>query len=207
MKIKDRSVKFLRNKLNFSDKKIILLEFFVDFLLYYNKKINLISKSTESSIWWRHILDSAQLVKFVDFTNSGGLNDLGSGAGFPGLVMSIYNDNPRFHVKLYDKSPLKCKFLKEVIKKLKINSAEVINADLKSQLIDGNYVVSRAFKKLPAIIRFSRENCQKKTKFIILKGQKAHEEVKIAFKGTKMRYRLEGSVTDSKSKILIFDSV
>ena len=58
----------------------------------------------------RHILDSAQLVKFIDF-KSGSLADLGTGAGFPGVVIAIFNENKDFHVKLYEKSPVKRNFL------------------------------------------------------------------------------------------------
>ena len=74
-------INILQNKLNFSSKSIEALSIFVDALIRANKKHNFISKSTEADIWHRHILDSAQLVKFIDFSKSS-LSDLGSGAGF-----------------------------------------------------------------------------------------------------------------------------
>ena len=100
----------LLNKLHFSQDALYKLETFCKEVVDYNKKFNLISKSTVESIWDRHILDSAQLVKFIDFDDGLSLSDLGTGAGFPGIVLAIYNKNPRFHVKLYDKSRVKTSF-------------------------------------------------------------------------------------------------
>ena len=101
----------LQNKLHFSLKSIEKLQVFKNTLISANKKHNFISKSTEVDIWHRHILDSAQLVKFIDFSK-GSLSDLGSGAGFPGLVLAIFNESKDFHVKLYEKSPVKRAFLR-----------------------------------------------------------------------------------------------
>ena len=106
-------INILQNQLNYSSKSILNLKIFINELLTVNKKHNFISKSTEADIWHRHILDSAQLVKFVDFSK-GSLSDLGSGAGFPGLVLSIFNNNKDFHVKLFEKSPVKRAFLEEI---------------------------------------------------------------------------------------------
>ena len=112
-------INILQNQLNFSSKSIAALNIFVDALISANKKHNFISQSTEADIWHRHILDSAQLVKFVDFSK-GSLSDLGSGAGFPGLILAIFNKNKNFHVKLFEKSPVKRAFLNEISNKLSI---------------------------------------------------------------------------------------
>ena len=85
------------------------LKKFINLVLKENKRHNLIAKSTENQIWVRHVLDSAQLVKFIDFS-SNSLADLGTGAGFPGLVIEIFNKNKAFHVKLYEKSIVKENF-------------------------------------------------------------------------------------------------
>ena len=78
----ENEAKNLLKKLNFTQKDIANLEVFQNSLLKYNKKYNLISKSTEESIWSRHILDSAQLIKFFSIKSHYTLADLGSGAGF-----------------------------------------------------------------------------------------------------------------------------
>ena len=122
------------------------------------------------NIWHRHILDSAQLVKFIDFSK-GSISDLGSGAGFPGLILAIFNTNKDFHVKLYEKSPVKRAFLEEISNKLSIKVQ--IFGNIYDEIIDSDYIVSRAFKKLEAIIQVSREIAKKSHKLIILKGQNA----------------------------------
>ena len=83
-------INILKRDLNFNDSSIEKLKKFVELVLIGNKNHNLIAKSTETSIWDRHILDSAQLIKFIDF-NSFSLADLGTGAGFPGLIIEIFN--------------------------------------------------------------------------------------------------------------------
>ena len=193
-------IKILQEELKFTDQSIDKLKMLETELLNVNKKHNFIAKSTEDSIWSRHILDSAQLVKYINF-KQGSLSDLGSGAGFPGLVLAIYNQNFNFHVKLYEKSSVKRDFLDEMIDKLKIK------AELYPNVFDGNieseYIVSRAFKKLDKIIQVSREMIKRPHKLIILKGQNAQEEANKAFKSQKYSYKLEESMTDKKSKIII----
>ena len=176
---------------------------YVILLLNENKKYNLISKNSETVVWHRHVLDSLQIVKFVNFNQSSILHDLGSGGGFPGICLAIYNKNPGFHVKLYEKSTVKSNFLNKVIKKLNLN-AEVINRDVFKMKILNGYVVARGFRKIDKILKFSRENCLKIEKFIILKGKNAQVETQKAFKGSDIKYSLEESITDRDSKILIF---
>ena len=136
-------INILQNQLNYSSKSILNLKIFINELLTVNKKHNFISKSTESHIWSRHILDSAQLVKYIKF-NKGSLSDLGSGAGFPGLVLAIFNQNFNFHVKLYEKSSVKRDFLEKMTSKLKIKAKTFSN--IFEGKIESDYIVSRAFK-------------------------------------------------------------
>ena len=193
-------IKILQEELKFTDQSIDKLKMLETELLNANKKHNFIAKSTEDSIWSRHILDSAQLVKYINF-KQGSLSDLGSGAGFPGLVLAIYNQNFNFHVKLYEKSPVKRDFLDKMIEKLKIKAKSYPNVF--DGNIDSEYIVSRAFKKLDKIMQVSREMIKRPHKLIILKGQNAQEEANKAFKSQKYSYKLEESMTDKKSKIII----
>ena len=193
-------ISILRNQLNYSAKNISDIKVFIHELLKANEKHNFISKSTEKVIWQRHILDSAQLVKFIDFSK-GSLSDLGSGAGFPGLILALFNNNKDFHVKLYEKSPVKRDFLRDIsdILSLKIE----IFGNVYEESIDTEYVVCRAFKKLDAIIQVSREIAKKSHKLIILKGQNAQEDLKKAFNKEKYDYKLENSITNKDSKIIL----
>ena len=193
----------LTKTLKFTSEDIARLLLFHDELLKFNNKYNLISKSTEKSIWDRHILDSAQLVKYIDFNVEGSLSDMGSGAGFPGLVLAIFNKNPKFHVKLFEKSNVKCDFLENVKNKLKID-CDVFGKYQEEQL-DATYIVSRAFKKLKEILRISREIVKVNHKLIILKGKRAGEEINKLQQPLEFMYKLENSLTDHNSKVLIVD--
>ena len=195
-------INILKKSLNFSDNSIEKLKKFTNLVLKENQDYNLIAKSTENQIWHRHILDSAQLVKFIDF-NLNSVSDLGTGAGFPGLVVEIFNKNKAFHVKLYEKSPVKRRFLADVIKELSLN-AEVLG-DVRNEVIDSEIIICRAFKKLDKIIQVSRENAKKPHKLIILKGQNAQEEIKKSFKTKKYPYKLESSMTNKDSKIILME--
>ena len=195
-------INILQNQFSFSSRTISDLKIFIKQLLKANTKHNFISKSTEKNIWHRHILDSAQLVKFIDFSK-GSLSDLGSGAGFPGLILALFNTNKDFHVKLYEKSPVKRAFLEQISNKLSINAQ--IYGNIYDEEIDTEYIVSRAFKKLEAIIQVSREIVKKPHKLIILKGQNAQKDLKKAFKKEKYDYKLENSITVKESKIIIVD--
>tara|TARA_B100001057_G_C22822980_1_gene940189 strand:- start:723 stop:1331 length:609 start_codon:yes stop_codon:yes gene_type:complete len=193
----------LINDLKFSRIDLKKLKKFVEILLTENKKHNLIAKSTENSVWHRHILDSAQMVKFINFKASL-LVDLGSGAGFPGLILAMFNKNPDFHVKLYEKSPVKREFLKKVIRLLNLK-AEVDN-NIYDKPISADIFVCRAFKKLEEILKISRE-IKKPHKILILKGKNAQEEINRLSLDSNYSYKIEKSITDIDSKIIIFEVI
>ena len=189
----------------FTDENIDDLNYFVKELLIYNSKYNLISKSTEKEIWFRHVLDSAQLVNIINFSNMDSMADLGTGGGFPGVVLSIFSKNKNFHVKMFEKSPIKVKFLNKINEELNLG-CEVIEGNVEHSNIDSKYVVARAFKKLSEILRISREIMKKPHKIVILKGKNAQEEINKALKIVKFKYRLVKSITDKESKIIIIDA-
>ena len=197
-------IEILKNELGFSDLSIKKLKKFQKYLLEYNKRYNLISKKTEKSIWDRHILDSAQIVKFIDESKDINIVDFGSGAGFPGLIIAFHNENVRFHVKLYDKSPVKRAFLANIKEKLDIKNIDIEN-DVYGKKIAANIIVCRAFKKLEEILKISREIVKKPHKLIILKGKNAQSEINNVSLGSNCSYKIEKSITDHDSKIIIVD--
>ena len=196
--------RILVKTLKFDEQMIKKLEDFVRNLLIYNKKRNIIAKSTEKDVWFRHILDSAQLIKFIDDKNCTGIADLGSGGGFPGIILAVYYQYYNFHVKLYEKSPTKSAFLLNITKKLALN-CKIICSDVNSIKIRSNHIVCRAFRKLPHILNISRENCAKNHKIIVMKGKNAQEEINNTFQMKNYEYRLENSITDNDSKIIILN--
>ena len=200
----EEAKQILKKDLNFSENNINNLEIFRIMLIEYNAKYNLISKSTENSIWSRHILDSAQLLKYFNVSSGGILADLGSGAGFPGLVLAIFIKNPQFHVKLIEKSPIKREFLNNVVKKLKID-VEILDNVYEAK-INADIIVARAFKKLDQIINISREKMKKPHKIIILKGKNAQFEINNVSLPSNYSYKLENSITSVDSKIIIIEA-
>ena len=198
-------IEILKNELGFSDSFIKKLKKFHNYLLEYNKSYNLISKSTEKSIWIRHILDSAQIIKLIDESKDHNIVDFGSGAGFPGLIIALYNENVRFHVKLYEKSPVKRAFLKNIKEKLDIKNIEIGNDVYEQKTIIADVIVCRAFKKLEEILKISREIVKKPHKLIILKGKNAQSEINNVSLDSNYRYKIEKSITDDNSKIIIVD--
>ena len=198
---------FLAKNLNFTEGKLEKLELFANQVLSFNKRYNLISKNSEKNIWHRHILDSAQLIKHIDYKNFKSLSDLGTGAGFPGIILSIfYNDILTFHVKLYEKSKVKISFIKSVINKLELKNVNIYENDYQSHILDSDYIVCRAFKKLPEILRISRETAKKPHKLIVMLGKSAQEELNKASKDSINEYKLVKSITSSDSKILLLDA-
>jgi|TARA_B110000114_G_C14901047_1_gene320739 16S rRNA (guanine527-N7)-methyltransferase len=193
----------LKEVLNFSPEQLEKIQIFHDELLIFNKKYNLISKSTENDVWNRHIRDSAQLVKYINFDEDKSLSDMGTGAGFPGVILAIFNKNPNFHVKLYEKSNIKCDFLDTVRNKLNVDYD--IYGNYKDESITSEYVVSRAFKKLEEIIRISREKIISSHRLIILKGKNAENEISKLHNLHNLVYKTENSITDTNSKILIIE--
>ena len=197
--------RILVQNFKFDAQQIKKLDNFVKKLLIYNKKRNLIAKSTENQVWDRHILDSAQLIKFIDTKYCTGIADLGSGAGFPGIILALYYQNYNFHVKLYEKSPIKSAFLLNISKLLGLK-CKIICSDVNLIRIESNHIVCRAFRKLPHILNISRENCVKKHKIIVMKGKNAQEEINNTSQMRNYEYRLENSITDNDSKIIIMNA-
>tara|TARA_B110000467_G_C18286601_1_gene461994 strand:+ start:117 stop:734 length:618 start_codon:yes stop_codon:yes gene_type:complete len=200
----DEVKQILLKDLKFTENDVSKLEVLKKSLLEYNSKYNLISKSTEKSIWSRHILDSAQLIKYFSTKYEASLADFGSGAGFPGLIIAIFNKNPKFHVKLYEKSPVKRSFLNFIKEKLDIQF--IVAENIYDEVIEADIVVARAFKKIDRIIEISREMIKKPHKIIILKGKNAQSEINNVSLGSNYRYKLERSITDNDSKIIIIDA-
>ena len=198
-------IKKLKNSLGFSDSSIKKIKKFHDFLLEYNIKYNLISKSTEKSVWFRHILDSAQIIDFISKEKSLKIVDFGSGAGFPGIILAFYDENLRFHVKLYEKSPVKRLFLNNIKKNLELKNLEVCE-DVYREEISTDIIVCRAFKKIEEIINISRENVKKPHKIIILKGKNAQSEINNVSLASNYSYKLKNSITDDDSKIIIVEA-
>lgn len=178
------------------------LEQYIKILINWNEKFNLIGKSTINDIWNRHIIDSAQLIYFLkeEEIENCKCADFGTGAGFPGIVLSILGLK---HVTLIEKSVLKCKFLKEAIK-LSENKINIINRniyDLDNLKFD--IIFSRALSNLTDLIKMTKPFLKNNSKCIFLKGKKIYYEIEDAKKQFNFNYTLYDSKTSDEGKIII----
>ena len=152
---------------------------YVELLLSENERYNLIGKNTIQTIWSRHIIDSIQLVKYVNDCDCENILDLGSGAGFPIIVLGIITQK---HIIMVEKSPVKAQFLEKVCQVLNLTYKifnESINQDnIKTLIKSKTIITSRAFKSVSFIVDLLQKcNKQNISKILLLKGQKWQEEI------------------------------
>lgn len=188
----------IKKILDITNEQFLSLKEYVNFLLEYNSKMNLIGQSTINDIWNRHIIDSLQLVKLIKNKNIK-VADLGSGAGLPGIPLSIVGIK---EVHLFEKSPKKCEFL-EKAKKFSNNKIVVRNEnlyDVKDKSFD--LITSRALANLNLLLKFSQNLKKENTELIFLKGKKIEEELAEAKKYWNIKYELINSITSNEGKII-----
>ena len=170
-----------------------------------NREINIISKKTSEKdvIRQRHIIDSAQIIDFVDL-NCNTTSDLGSGGGMPGLIIAIIMKKLKnsMKIKLYEKSYHKCVFLKEVSNKLNLNT-EIIQEDIfKIKNIETGTIMSRAFKPMPIILDLVQKNFSKYKNIILFMGKSGRKILKDSLKVWNLDYEEKKSLTSKDSFLL-----
>ena len=187
-----------------SRETITSLKKYEDILIKANKTLNLVGKSTIKDIWTRHFLDSVQVIDFID-KNDNALVDLGSGAGFPGLVLAITLKDRKIplKVKLIEKSPKKTKFLENLINKLHID-AKVMNQNIliDTKKLSADVFVARAFKPLKIILELIHNKGENWKKFFIFLGKTGKHELLQASKVWDIEYKQRVSVTSDDSTVI-----
>ena len=162
------------NHLNVSRETFLDFENYISLIIEKNKKINIISQNTASkkSIIDRHIIDSAQIIDFIDL-NSNTTTDLGSGAGMPGIVVAIIlkNMKSRMSVHLYEKSYHKSRFLREVSEQLNLNTKVFQKNIYEIKNLETGTIMSRAFKPMPTVLDLVYENFSKYKNLIFFMGK------------------------------------
>ena len=191
--------------LNVSRETCNELESLISMIQLKNKEINLISRELfeKGQIRERHIIDSAQIIDFVDL-NSNTTCDLGTGGGMPGLIVAIVMKKIKNNMKvnLYEKSFHKCVFLNEVSKKLNLNT-EVIHKDIFSvKNIETGTIMSRAFKPLPVILDLVNQNFRKYKNIILFMGRTGRKILNHTLKEWDLDYIEKKSLTNDDSFIL-----
>ena len=187
-----------------SRETITSLKKYEDILIKANKTLNLIGNSTIKDIWTRHFLDSVQVIDFIDKNNKT-LVDLGSGAGFPGLVLAIALKDRQIplKIKLIEKSPKKVKFLKNLINELQLN-VEVINQNILEEPIKffDDVFTARAFKPLKIILQLIHNKAKNWKKIFIFLGKTGKNELLQASKSWDIEYKERVSVTSNDSTVI-----
>ena len=187
-----------------SRETITSLKKYEDILINANKTLNLIGKSTINDIWTRHFLDSVQVIDFID-KNDKTLIDLGSGAGFPGIVVALAAKDRKIpiKIKLIEKSPKKAKFLKDLIDKLNLN-VEVHNQNVLAEQIvfTDDVFVARAFKPLAIILELIHNKAKKWKKIFIFLGKSGQEALLGASKDWDIKYKQRMSITSNDSTVI-----
>ena len=180
-------------------------EHFIMMIQKKNEEINIISKKNSDieAIRQRHIIDSAQIINFVDL-NSNTTYDLGSGGGMPGLIIAILMKKLKnsMKIKLYEKSYHKSVFLKEVSKKLELNT-EIIQKDIfKIKNIETGTIMSRAFKPMPIILDLVQKNFRKYKNIILFMGKSGRKILNDTLKIWDLDYEEKKSLTSKDSFLL-----
>ena len=191
------------DKFNVSRETCIDFERFISLILKKNQEINIISKKTESIIRKRHIIDSAQAIDLIDL-NATICSDLGSGGGLPGIVLAIMmkNLNQPMKFNLYEKSHLKSIFLRNVSRKLKLNT-EVIEGDVfEIKNLKSETVIGRAFKPLPIVLELMSKNFTNCKNLILFMGKNGKQTLNEAFKVWKFEYKEKMSLTSDDSFLI-----
>ena len=192
------------NNIDVSRETLVKLETYANAIISKNKSINLISKSTEKSIKQRHIEDSAQTIDFINKNDINSCTDLGSGAGLPGIVLGILMKprNPLFKVVFYEKSHHKSVFIKEMTKKLKLNSEIRKKNIFEERNLNTDVIISRAFKPLPIIFQIAQTNFKNFKYIILFLGKSGNKVISEALKFWKFDYEEKKSLTSSGSFIV-----
>ena len=181
------------------------LESFISMIQKKNSEINIISRKTseKEAIRQRHIVDSAQIIDFIDL-NSNTTCDLGSGGGMPGLIIAILMKKLKnsMKIKLYEKSYHKCVFLKDVSKKLELNT-EIIQKDIfQIKNIETGTIMSRAFKPMPIILDLVQKNFWKYKNIILFMGKNGRKILDDTLKIWDLEYEEKKSLTSKDSFLL-----
>ena len=190
---------------NVSRETFIDFEHFISMIQKKNEEINIISKETakDNAIRERHIIDSTQVIEFIDL-NSKLLTDIGSGGGMPGIIISIMikNFKKSAKVRLYEKSHHKSAFLRDVSRDLKLNT-EIIQEDIfEAQNLESDTIMARAFKPLPVVLDLVNKNFSSYKNLILFMGKSGEKILEETLKNWEFDFEKKKSITNKDSFLL-----
>jgi 16S rRNA (guanine527-N7)-methyltransferase len=179
-------------------------ESFITILQKCNEEINIISKESAKNeiIRNRHIIDSAQIIEFVDLNNN--IIDIGSGGGMPGIVISIIIKNLKSPAKvnLYEKSHHKSSFLRKVSRDLNLNTEVIQQNIFEVQNLKSGTIMARAFKPLPIILDLINKNFSSYKNLILFMGRNGEKILEETLKNWEFDFEKKKSITSKDSFLL-----
>ena len=176
---------------------------YIELLGDYCKHTNLVGKSTMSNPWKNHILDSLQILPFLENKNYEIL-DMGTGAGFPGSILSIAGCK---NVTLIDSNGKKINFLKIAKKKLNLKTNIVLGRIENLNNLKFDIITSRALANLNKLLSYSQKFIKKNTLLIFLKGKTVNEEIEDAKKFWKFDLKKNQSISDSRGSLIFIENL
>ena len=193
------------NNLNVSRETYLDFELFISMIIKKNKEINIISHKNAKNqvIRERHIIDSAQIIDFIDL-NSDTTTDLGTGGGMPGIIIAIMLKNMKKDMKvhLYEKSHHKSAFLKEVSRELKLKTEIFQENIFDLEKIETGTIMSRAFKPMPVVLDLVYKNFLNYKNLIFFMGKKGKIIFENTLKDWDLEYTEKKSLTNEDSFLL-----
>jgi len=176
---------------------------YLDLLRHWQKAINLVGRSTLDDPWRRHILDSAQLVRYL-LEGPISLADLGSGAGLPGLVLAILRALP---VHLVEADRRKAQFLREAARQLGLGHVTVHASRIESLALEVDVVTARGLAPLPQLLGLALPLLRPGGRLLFLKGRAVEAELTEARRSWRMNVAMEPSLADPQGRVLIIEKV
>lgn len=203
MSLSDRDFSALQGVADVSRETFDDLTTFVELLEKWNRSINLVSPQSLPDVWTRHILDSAQLFPFFD-GSVGKAVDIGTGGGFPGLVLAIIfkHSAPDRQVTLIESDQRKCAFLLTVSSQLNLNSKVIAKRIEQVPPSEADVLTSRALAPLSQLLGYAHRHLKPEGTAFLLKGRSAEAEIEEALASWSLDLKRKESKTTSDGVIL-----
>tara|TARA_B100000886_G_scaffold340509_1_gene310641 strand:+ start:5273 stop:5860 length:588 start_codon:yes stop_codon:yes gene_type:complete len=186
----------------FSEEQENKIKIFINLALDFNKTHNIFSRESYEEVYENDVLDCKPLIDHIKTNES--VIDLGSGGGFPGILLSI--TKPENKISLLEGNNKKCYFLKKASHKLNLKNTKIINKTItkKNQLGKFDIITARAFATIKKTTSLTKTNTHKNTKYLLLKGKTSNirEELKDIDKNT-FRYEIIKQDTTKERNIVL----
>jgi 16S rRNA (guanine527-N7)-methyltransferase len=201
----DQARAWLTDTLNVSRETLAQLDHLRELVIAESALQNLVSAATIPHFWTRHIVDSAQLLPLAAEAQPGAWLDLGTGAGFPGMVIAILSNRP---IILVESRRKRFEFLREMASALNLPHVSVHGGRLEALETRSVSVISaRAFAPLPQLLEISVRFSRNETLWLLPKGQSAQDELALIDQTWHGKFHVNRSITDENAAILVAQGV